>query len=350
MAMTPLTRRHALLLVLAAALLGSCATPGATATSTARAGGLEVAAAADPLPSWNDTPRKRAILAFVERVTRPGSPGFVPVSERIATFDNDGTLWSEQPLYVQQVFAIDRVKALAPLHPEWKTRQPFQALLEGDVKALAAGGDRAVMELLVATHTGMTTEAFDATIRDWLATAKDPRTGRHYTELVYQPMLELLAYLRASGFKTFIVSGGGVEFMRPWTERAYGIPPEQVIGTSFKLRFELRDGRPVLLRLPELQFVDDNVAKPVGIELAIGRRPLAAFGNSDGDLQMLQWTTGNDRPGFALLVHHTDGEREWAYDRASSVGRLDVALDEAGRRGWSVVDMKADWKVVYPSP
>jgi hypothetical protein len=306
-------------------------------------------ARSDSLPSWNDTAPKKAIIAFVERVTKEGSPDFVSVDERIATFDNDGTLWSEQPMYFQLAFALDRVKALAPQHPEWKEKQPFKAALEGDLKTVFGGGDQALIELLMGTHAGNTTEEFAQIVKDWISTARHPKTGRLYTEMVYQPMLELLAYLRAHGFKTYIVSGGGIEFMRPWTEKVYGIPPEQVIGSSIKTKFELRDGRPVLVRLPEINFIDDKAGKPVGINQYIGRRPIAAFGNSDGDLQMLQWTTAGNGARFALLVHHTDAKREWAYDRSSSIGHLDKALDEAQAKGWTVVDMKNDWKVIYPS-
>jgi hypothetical protein len=306
-------------------------------------------ARSDSLPSWNDTAPKKAIVAFVDRVTKEGSPDFVPVAERIATFDNDGCLWSEQPMYVQLAFALDRVKALAPQHPEWKEKQPFKAALEGDLKTVFAGGEHALLELIMATHAGNTTEEFAQTVKDWIATARHPKTGRQYTEMVYQPMLELLAYLRANRFKTFIVSGGGIEFMRPWTEKVYGIPPEQVIGSSIRTKFELRDGKPALVRLPEINFIDDKAGKPVGIHQHIGRRPIAAFGNSDGDLQMLQWTTAGSGARFALLVHHTDAEREWAYDRASSIGRLDKALDEAHAKRWTVVDMKNDWKIIFPS-
>jgi len=300
------------------------------------------------MPSWNDTAPKKAIVAFVEKVTKPGSPDFVPVPERIAVFDNDGTLWSEQPMYFQFLFALDRVKTLAPQHPEWKDKEPFASLLKGDVKGALAGGDRALLEIVMATHAGMTTAEFEQIVKNWIVTAKHPVTKRPFTEMVYQPMLELLAYLRANGFKTFIVSGGGIEFMRPWTEKVYGIPPEQVVGSSIKTKFELRDGKPVLTRLPELNFVDDNVGKPVGINQHIGRRPIAAFGNSDGDLQMLQWTTAGTGARFALIVHHTDAVREWAYDRQSSIGKLDKALDEARARGWTLVDMKRDWKVIFP--
>lgn len=307
-----------------------------------------VAFAADPLPSWNNTASKTNIISFVEKVTREGSPDFVPVAERIATFDNDGTLWAEQPIYFQFLFTLDRVKALAPQHPEWKTTEPFASLLKGDVKDVLAGGEKTIAQIIMATHTGMTTEEFEQIVKTWLAKAKHPKTGRPYTEMVYQPMLELVAYLQAKGFKTFIVSGGSVEFMRPWTEKTYGIPPEQVVGTSVKTKFELRNGKPVLSRLPDINFVDDNGGKPVGIDAHIGRRPIASFGNSDGDLQMLEWTTAGRGPRFALLVHHTDGAREWAYDRTSGVGRLDKALDEAHARGWTVVNMKNDWKVIFP--
>ena len=306
------------------------------------------AATTQPLPSWNDAPSKQAIVSFVERVTTEGSADYVPTAERIAVFDNDGTLWSEQPMYFQLFFALDRVKALAPHHPEWKDKEPFASLLKGDVKAALAGGDEAILEIVMATHAGMTTAAFEKTVKDWIATAKHPKTGKLYTEMVYQPMLELLAYLRANGFKTFIVSGGGIEFMRPWTEAVYGIPPEQIVGSSIKNRFEMRGGAPVLVRLAEINFINDKGGKPVGIHSHIGRRPIAAFGNSDGDLQMLQWTAAGDGLRFALLVHHTDAEREWAYDRKSHIGRLDMALDEAEEKGWSVVDMKRDWNVIYP--
>jgi hypothetical protein len=269
----------------------------------------------DPLPSWNDSTSKQAIVAFVAKVTQQGSPDYVPASERIATFDNDGTLWAEQPMYVQIVFALDRVKALAPQHPEWRTKEPFASVLKGDLKGAFAGGEKALLEIVIATHTGMTAAELDAIVREWIATARHPRFNQLYTALVYQPMLELGAYLRANDFKTFIVSGGGIEFMRPWTEKAYGIPPEQVVGTSIKTKFELREGKPVLMRLPELSFVNDGAGKPVGIDEHIGRRPIFAFGNSDGDLQMLQWTAGGGGARFMGIVHHTDAEREWAYDR-----------------------------------
>jgi phosphoserine phosphatase len=309
-----------------------------------------VAAAQAPLAltSWTDSPAKQSIVAFVERVTKPGSPDFVPAPERIAVFDNDGTLWAEQPMYFQGMFLIDRVKALAPKHPEWKKKEPFASLLKGDMKGVAAAGEKGLLEMLAATHTGMTVEEFNKTVADWIATARHPKTGKLYTEMVYQPMLELLAYLRANGFKTFIVSGGGIEFMRPWTERVYGIPPEQVVGSSVKLKFEMRDGKPVLMKLAAVDLVDDKEGKPVGIQSHIGRRPIAAFGNSDGDLQMLQWTTAGNGPRFALIVHHTDAEREWAYDRNSHFGKLDKALDAAATNKWTVVDMRKDWITIFP--
>jgi phosphoglycolate phosphatase-like HAD superfamily hydrolase len=311
-------------------------------------GGLATAQTADLLPSWNDGKAKQSIVDFVGKVTKEGTPDFVPPAERIATFDNDGTLWAEQPMYFQAFFIFDRIKALAPQHPEWKDKEPFASVLNGDVKVALAGGEHALFEMAMATHAGMTTEEFEKIVTNWITTARHPVTKRPYTEMVYQPMLELLAYLRASGFKTFIVSGGGIEFMRQWAEKVYGIPPEQVIGSSGKTKFEMRDGKPVLVKLPELNFFDDKAGKPVAIQHHIGRRPIAAFGNSDGDLQMLQWTTAGQGPRFALYVHHTDAEREWAYDRQSSIGRLDKGLDEAQAKGWTVVDMKQDWKLIYP--
>ncbi len=308
----------------------------------------------DPLPSWNDGPAKQSIIDFVAKVTTPGSPDFVPVPERIATFDNDGTLWCEKPLPVQLYFALDRVKALAPQHPEWKTKEPFASLLKGDLKTALAGGDHALLELVMATHTGMTTDEFEQIVKDWIATAKHPKTGKLFTEMVYQPMLELLAYLRANGFKTFIVSGGGIEFMRPWAEQVYGIPPEQVIGSSVKTKFEMRDGKPVLVRLPELNFNDDKGGKPVGINQHIGRRPVMAFGNSDGDLQMLEYTQGGSGARFMLLVLHDDAAREYAYGPAQDcLTRSWVpyagALRSKPKDGWTVVSMKNDWKQIFPS-
>lgn len=303
----------------------------------------------DPLPSWNDGPNKRAIVSFVETVTKESNPNFVPAPQRIATFDNDGTLWSEQPIYFQFAFALDRVKTLAPHHPDWKTQQPFKAVLDGDMKTVAASGEKGLAELMMATHTGMTTEEFTRTVFDWLLTAKHPTRKRFYTELVFQPMLELLAYLRQNGFKTFIVSGGTVEFMRAFAEKVYGVPPEQVVGTSFVTKFQVgSSGVPVLMREPKIEFIDDGPGKPVGIQRFIGRRPIFAFGNSDGDQQMLQWTAAGSGMKFMGLVRHTDAEREWAYDRESHIGRLDKALDEATSRKWVVVDMKQDWKVIYP--
>lgn len=314
--------------------------------------GMAVAgsADADPLPSWNDGQAKRAILAFVARVTAAGSPGFVPPPGRVATFDNDGTLWAESPIYFQAAFALHRVKVLAPQHPEWREVQLFKGILEGDPKALTASGEKGALQIVAATHAGMTTDAFAAAVTDWLRTARHPRFDRPYDSLVYQPMLELLGLLRANGFKTFIVSGGGVEFMRVFAERAYGIPPEQVVGSSGVTRFETTpDGTPVLVKEAKVEFVDDGPGKPSGINRFIGRRPVFAFGNSDGDQQMLEWTAAGDGARLMGVVHHTDAEREYAYDRQSHVGRLDKALDEAGRRGWVVVDMKRDWKAVFPA-
>ena len=308
----------------------------------------------DQLPSWNDGKTKQSIVAFVEKVTKAGSPDFVPVAERIATFDNDGTLWCEQPVPVQLYFALDRVKALAPQHPEWKTKEPFASLLKGDLKTALAGGDHAILDLFMATHTGMTTVEFEKIVKDWIATAKHPKTDKLYTEMVYQPMLELLTYLRANGFKNFIVSGGGIEFMRPWTEQVYGIPPEQVIGSSIKTKFEMRDGKPVLVRLPELIFNDDQADKPVGINQHIGRRPIAAFGNSRGDKEMLEYTQGGSGARFMLLVLHDDATREYAYGPAlglpnPKLGAFTQALyDQAKQDGWTVVSMKNDWKQVFP--
>lgn len=301
----------------------------------------------DPLPAWNAGPAKKSILDFVAKVTTEGAD-FVPVSSRIATFDNDGTLWTEQPMYVQAFFLLDRLKSLSPQHPEWRTKEPFASVLQGNFQPLLFGGHKAVEELLMATHAGMTTDEFERIVIDWMATAKHPRFDRLHTELVYQPMLELLTYLRANGFKTYIASGGGIEFMRPWSERVYGIPAAQVIGSSIKLKYEVRSGQPVLIRLPEMNFVNDQAGKPVGIRTHIGQRPLAAFGNSDGDFEMLEWTTSGPGLRFGLIVHHTDADREYAYDRASLAGRLDKGLDEAPKRGWTVVDMKRDWNRVYP--
>jgi len=302
----------------------------------------------DPLPAWNEGPSKASILGFVEAVTTEGGVDFVPPLDRIAVFDNDGTLWSEKPFYFQLIFALDRVKALAGQHPEWRDQQPFKAVLEDDISGVLAGGLKAIVDILVATHGGNTSDEFEQIVSGWITSARHPETGRLYTEMVYQPMLELLDFLRANGFRTYIVSGGGIEFMRAWVAGVYGIPPEQVIGSSIETEFEMRESGPVLVRVPQVDFVDDNEGKPVGIHKFIGRRPILAFGNSDGDHQMLQWTAAGDGPRFLGLVHHTDAEREWAYDRESPVGRLDKALDEARVEGWTVVDMKREWRVVYP--
>jgi hypothetical protein len=311
--------------------------------------GLTTAYAQDPLPSWNDSPARKSITEFVAKVTKEGSPDFVPVAERIATFDNDGTLWCEQPMYFQLFFALDRVKTLAPQHPEWKTKEPFASLLKGDVKGALAGGEHAILEIIVATHAGMTTAEFEKIVTDWIATAQHPKFKRPFSECVYQPMIELLAYLRANGFKTFIVSGGGIEFMRPWTEKVYGIPPEQVVGSSIKTKYEMRDGKPVLMRLPEMNFIDDKTGKPVGISSHIGRRPIAAFGNSDGDQQMLEWTQAGGGARLMMLVHHDDAAREFAYGAESKIGTFsDALMAEAKKNGWTVISMKNDWKTIFP--
>src|SRR5476649_871499 len=333
-ALTCLGRSRAILFALCAALLIGA--------------GSQAYAQPDALPSWNDTGPKRAISAFVEQVTKEGSANFVPPAERVAVFDNDGTLWAEQPIYVQFAFILERIKAMAPLHPEWKEKQPFKAVLEGDMKTLAQSGEKGMIELGMVTHAGMTTDAFSKIVTEWLATAQHPKFKRPYAELVYQPMVELLVYLRANGFKTYIVSGGGIEFMRPWAEKVYGVPPEQIVGSSIKTQFVMRDGVPTLFRLPQVDFVDDGPGKPVGINAHIGRRPIFAFGNSDGDLEMLQWTTMTGAGlRFAGIVHHTDAEREFAYDKNSSIGRLDKALITAIERKWTVVDMKNDWKRIF---
>jgi len=320
------------------ALLASIAVAAATGPSLAQN---------DPLPSWNDGPAKKAITDFVMKVTRDGGSDFVPEPQRIAVFDNDGTLWSEQPMYVQLAFVVDRIKAMSNQHPEWKDKQPYKAVLENDIEALAKSGEKGLLELVMATHAGISAEEFTKIATDWIKTAKHPKTGRPYTEMIYQPMLELLAYLRANGFKTFIVSGGGIEFMRPWTEATYGIPPEQVVGSSVKTEYEVKNGTPTLIRLPEVNFVDDKAGKPVGIYTHIGRRPIAAFGNSDGDFEMLEWTTAGGGARLGVLVHHDDAAREVAYDRKSHIGKLDRGLDEAPKRGWTVISMKDDWKRVF---
>ncbi|TDR85119.1 HAD family hydrolase [Enterovirga rhinocerotis] len=332
--MHPLTRRAALAVSAAPLLLAS----------------IRASAQSDPLPSWHDGAVKQAIVSFVSRVAREGGTDFVPPAERIAVFDNDGTLWAEQPLYFQFAFALDQVRTLAPQNPEWSGRPPIKAVLDGDLAALAASGERGAAEILTATHAGMTTDAFAASVAGWLASARHPRFGRPYERLVYQPQLELLNFLRSNGFKTFIVSGGGVEFIRVWAEKAYGIPPEQVVGSSGSVRFrQAGNGAPELVKEPKVEFVDDGPGKPVGINRFIGRRPILAFGNSDGDLDMLQWTAAGPGARFAAILHHTDAEREWAYDRQSHIGRLDKALDEASAKGWTVVDMKRDWRSVFPS-
>ncbi len=310
---------------------------------------LTNAVVADPLASWREGPAKAAITRFVTQVSESSSPDFVPPSERIAVFDNDGTLWVEQPIYTQLAFILDRVRALAPEHPEWRTQEPFKAALDGDLKALGEAGLDGLMQLLMVTHAGMTSEEFARSAADWIAAARHPRFDRPYTRLVYQPMLELLSYLRAHGFKTFIVSGGGIDFMRPWTESVYGVPPEQVLGSQIELVYEVRDGEPVLVRQPEIDFIDDKAGKPVGIQRHIGRRPILAFGNSDGDYQMLEWITAGPGSRLGLILHHDDGEREYAYDRESHVGRLAKALDDADAKGWKVVSMKDDWARVFPT-
>ena len=327
-------------------LLASCTAPPEEVRP--QAAPAAQGASADTLPSWNDGVPRKAIVDFVTKTTRQGDADFVPPAERVAVFDNDGTLWSEQPMYFQLAFALDRIEALAPKHPEWKTTQPFKGVLEGDLKSVLAAGEKGLMQIMAVSHAGNTTEEFEGIVKNWMAFARHPTTKRPYNEMVFHPMLEMLTYLRSNGYKTYIVSGGGVEFMRPWVERAYGIPPEQVVGSRAKVKYEVRDGAPVLLRLPEIDFIDDKAGKPVGIHQVIGRRPTIAFGNSDGDFEMLEWTTSGRGARFGLLVHHTDATREWAYDRASQIGALMRALDEAPTRGWTVVDMQRDWKVIYP--
>ena len=303
----------------------------------------------DPLPSWNEGVSKKSITDFVTKTTQEGNKEFIPVTDRIACFDNDGTLWSEQPMYFQLAFAIDKIKAMAPEHPEWKTTQPFQAFLEGDMKTVMAGGEKALLQIVMTTHAGMTTEEFSKTVKDWMATAKHPKTGKHYNEMIYQPMVELLNYLRSNGYKTFIVSGGGVDFMRPWAEQAYGIPPYQVIGSSGKVKYEIVNGNPALTKLPEINFIDDKEGKPVGIHQYIGKRPVFTAGNSDGDYAMLQYTSSSSEPHFGMIVHHTDSSREWAYDRKSHIGTLEKGLDDAPKYNWLIVDMKSDWNIIYPN-
>ena len=305
----------------------------------------------DPLPSWNESPTKQAIIDFIANTTNDANESFIPVEDRIATFDNDGNLWSEQPMYFQLIYAIDEIKRMSPDHPEWKTEQPYKAILEGDINTALTGGEAAIVKLVMQTHASMTTEEFNQNVRDWLATSKHPKTGLRYNEMIFQPMLELMDYLRDNGYKTFVVSGGGIDFMRVWVEETYGIPPYQVVGSSGKVKYEIGDdGIPKLVKLPELNFIDDKEGKPVGIHQHIGKRPVFASGNSDGDYQMLQWTTtATGYPRFGLLLHHTDANREWAYDRDSHIGQLNKGLDDAEKNGWTVIDMKNDWKVIYPS-
>jgi haloacid dehalogenase-like hydrolase len=302
----------------------------------------------DPLPSWNEGATKSAIIDYVNEVTKKGDVNFIPISERIATFDNDGNLWSEQPMYFQLYFAIDRVKAMADQHPEWKTTQPFKAVLDNDMDALLKSGEHGLLQIIMATHSDNTTEEFEQIVKDWMVSSKHPRFNKKFNDLVYQPMLELLAYLRANDFKTFIVSGGGIEFMRPWTAEVYGIPPDQVVGSTIKTEFDYNDGNPKINRLAAIDFVDDKAGKPIGIHKHIGKKPVFASGNSDGDLQMLQWTDSNKFKSFQLYLHHTDADREWAYDRDSHIGRLDKGLDEANEKGWTVINMKKDWNTIYP--
>jgi phosphoglycolate phosphatase-like HAD superfamily hydrolase len=335
--MTMVSRRTVLAVLLAIGLIGSVAIDAQAETQ-----------AADPLPSWNDGPTKKSILDFVAAVTKDGGPDYVAPAERIATIDNDGTLWIEQPIYTQFAFAVDRVKATANQHPEWKTQEPFASILSGNLKGLAASGEKGMVEIVEATHSGITTADFNKTVKEWLAAAKHPRFKVLYTDLVYQPMIELLDYLRANGFKTFIVSGGGVEFMRAFADKTYSIPPEQVIGSSGVTEYQMWDASPVLIKMPKVLFVDDGPGKPEGIDHFIGRRPIFAFGNSDGDKEMLEWTAAGDGLRFMGIVHHTDAVREYAYDRNSDVGKLDKALDEATAKGWTIADMKNDWKTIFP--
>lgn len=302
--------------------------------------------AAEPLSSWKNSDSKKAIVQFVEKTVKPGSPSFVPASERIAVFDNDGTLWAEQPLYFQALFIFDRIKAMSPQHPEWATQEPFASVLKDDVAGALKGGMQALMEMVTATHGGISAEEYAAEVTEWMNTAKHPTTGKLYTEMVYQPMLEVLSYLRENGYKTFIVSGGGIDFMRPWAERVYGIPPEQVVGSSVKVKYELINGVPTLSKIGEINFIDDKEGKPAGIHQHIGRRPTMAFGNSDGDFQMLEWTTAGEGPRLGVLVHHDDAKREWAYDRDSHIGKLVRGLDEGPKKGWVIVSMKDDWRQV----
>lgn len=317
-------------------------------TATATLENDTASSTANPLPSWNEGTVKQSIIDYVTAVTREGSPDFIPVADRIATFDNDGTLWSEQPVYFQLFYALDEVKAMAPKHPEWKTKQPFKAVLDNNMGELMKQGEKGLLQIVAVTHAGMTSEQFDAAVSGWIDTAKHPIKHKLYKELVFQPMIELVKYLQANNFKVFIVSGGGIEFMRAWAENVYGIPKDQIIGSSVKAKYDYNNGNPVIIKLPELDFNDDKEGKPVAIQKYIGRKPVFAAGNSDGDLQMLQWTASNKLKNFELYVHHTDSTREWAYDRKSHIGTLDKGLDEAIAKKWAVADMKNDWKVIYP--
>ena len=332
-------------------ILGCSEAPGSETTSASESE-VEVGDNApneDPLPSWNAGDTKSAIMEFVSNAVEEGGAGFIPEKDRIATFDNDGCLWSEQPVYFQLAYAIDYIKKNAPDHPDWKDKQPYKAILEDDMQTALSGGEKALVQLVMASHAGMTSEEFQSAVNEWLQTAKHPKTGLAYNTMIFQPMVELLEYLRANGFKTFIVSGGGIDFMRVWVEEAYGIPPYQVVGSSIKTQYEERDGKPFLVKLPELNFIDDKEGKPVGIHQHIGKRPVFAAGNSDGDYQMLKYTTTADGyPRFGLLIHHTDAEREWAYDRDSHIGTLAKGLDDADKYNWTVVDMKQDWNTIYP--
>jgi len=302
----------------------------------------------DPLPSWNDSKSRKAILSFVEDATDASGQFFIPADERIAVFDNDGTLWAEQPMYFQLYFIMDRIKKLAPEHPEWREEQPYKAVLENDMEKIKESGVEGLLTMAMAAQGGLPVEEFEAEVKTWIDTAKHPLTGNKFKDMVYLPMLELLDYLRANGFKTYIVSGGGIDFMRPWTEEVYGIPPEQVVGSMLKYKLEMRDGKPEVVKIPEIGFIDDKEGKPVGIWKFIGKRPVAAFGNSDGDLQMLQWTDAGSGRQLLVYIHHTDSIREWAYGRESHIGKLDKGLDEALKKEWTVVDMAEDWRAIYP--
>ncbi|NCD69362.1 HAD family hydrolase [Mucilaginibacter agri] len=318
-------------------------------TTDASQGAASADTSSNPLPSWNNGPVKTSIIDYVKAATDTGSETFIPIADRIATFDNDGTLWSEQPIYFQFFYAVDQIKAMAPKHPEWKTTQPYKALLENNMPELMKQGEKALLQIVATTHSGMTTDEFDTSVRQWIDTAKHPIKKKLYKDLVFQPMLELVKYLQANKFKVFIVSGGGIDFMRAWAEDVYGIPKDQIVGSSIKAKYDYNNGKPTITKLPELDFIDDHAGKPVGIQKFIGRKPVFAAGNSDGDLEMLQWTASNKLRNFELYVHHTDSAREWAYDRKSHVGTLDKGLDEATAKKWAIADMKNDWKVIYPA-